>query len=207
MPRHFFITGTDTGVGKTHITGLLARQLLAGGHRIVTQKWVQTGAFVPADILEHDRLAGLCLDASWMPLRCPYLFQNALSPHLAASLAGQTISINRLKKDFEKLSDFFDTVLVEGAGGILVPLTPEVLLIDVAIELGLEVIVVAPNRVGAINHALLTIRELQRRKAAIAGIVWNAMDETVLSEVLKDNPESVCRIGGIRSIQIEQGNF
>ncbi len=199
---HMFITGTDTGVGKTRITSILSKKLSQTGHTVITQKWVQTGAIEPEDLREHDRWRedSNQLNPSLLAIRCPYIFPNPVSPHVAAKQANQVISIDHITLCFKQLSNHFDHVVVEGAGGTLVPLTDTKLLIDVAIALRLDIVVVSANRVGAINHTLLTVYDLQRRGASIMGIVWNNLDPTAPPLALEDNPTTVARLTGLKDL-------
>ena len=194
-----FVVGTDTGVGKSVISGLLARFLYDRGFRVITQKWVQTGSNnFSADIASHLRLMGRkkqdlkdCLSHL-----CPYVFKFPSSPHLASSLERRRISPAKIKKSFLFLSQRFDFVLVEGTGGALVPLNRRNLLIDIARELNLPVLVVAGNRLGAINHTLLTIEAVKKRKMKIIGVIYNNQSGKINRVILKDNPRIVKKLSG-----------
>ena len=197
MGRAIFITGTDTGVGKTIVTGLLARYLLENGHSVVTQKWVQTGSSgFPLDIEEHLKLMGKARE-DVLPLLediNPYSFTFPSSPHLAARKEGSSIDPERIIKSFKTLEEEFDFVLVEGAGGVNVPLSEKVLIIDIAEELNLSVLLVAENRLGAINQVLLTIEALKKRRLDIIGIVFNRISTSENEEVLEDNKSIIAEI-------------
>lgn len=195
MTKGIFITGTDTAVGKTIVTGLLARYLREKGYKVITQKWVQTGSRVSEDINLHLKIMGLPKTAIKKHLNylCPYIFKLAASPHLAASAENRKIDIARIKKSFKFLSSEFDFVIVEGLGGALVPLDEKRLVIDIAGQLGLPVLVVAQNKLGVINHALLTMEALKQRKMKILGILFNNY-QGQNKLVLKDNPEIIGKI-------------
>ena len=195
--KGIFVTGTDTGVGKTIVTGFLAKYLREKGYKVVTQKWVQTGSRVCADINLHLRIMGLAKTQvkDHFSNICPYIFKLPASPHLAAKVENKKININRIKKSFKLLALKFDFVIVEGVGGALVPLNKKRLVIDMAGELGLPVLVVAQNKLGVINHTLLTIEALKQRKMKILGILFNncqGQDKMVL----KDNPDIIRKISG-----------
>ena len=195
--RGIFIAGTDTGVGKSVVTGFLAKYLRAKGYKVVTQKWVQTGSRVCADINLHLRIMGLSKSGikNYLKHICPYVFKLPASPHLAAKAENKKIDISRIKKSFKLLASKFDFVIVEGVGGALVPLSQKRLVIDIATELGLPALVVAQNKLGAINHALMTIEALKQRKMKILGILFsNCQGQNKL--VLKDNPDIVRKITG-----------
>lgn len=189
-----FVTGTDTGVGKTLVVGLLARYLREQGYRAITQKWVQTGTRdFPSDIPTHLKLMGIEQEAIREHEEdvTPYVFELAASPHLAAAHENARIDTRKIIASFRRLNEEFDTVIVEGAGGILVPLNRKKLFIDVVETLALPVVVVAANKLGAINHALLTIEALQARSIKVLGIVFNTLDRRQDEAVLRDNPEIV----------------
>lgn len=195
--RGIFITGTDTGAGKSVVTGMLAKYLRQKGYKVITQKWVQTGSRITEDINLHLKIMGLPKSGikSYLNHVCPYIFKLAASPHLAAGCENKEIDISRIKDSFKLLSSKFDFVIVEGAGGALVPVNQKMLLIDIARQLKLPVLVVAQNKLGAINHILMTIEVLKHRKMKILGIIFNnARGQDKL--VLKDNPDIVKKITG-----------
>lgn len=200
--KSIFVIGTDTGVGKTVVVGLLAKFLDDKGYKVITQKWVETGSIgFSKDVNLHLRLSnkkkqelrGYLGDIS------PYTFKFPSSPHLASSLEKRKISIERIRKSFKSLQRTFDFVIVEGVGGALVPLNKRKLVIDVAKELNLPVLVVVGNKLGAINHTLLTIEALKARKMKIAGIVFNNLKNKENDIILKDNPKIIAAISGRRS--------
>jgi len=198
-----FVTGTDTGAGKTIVTGLLAKFLDNKGYKVITQKWVETGSLgFSKDLSLHlkllnkkkQRLKDHLSDIS------PYTFKFPSSPHLALSLEKRKISIERIKKSFKSLEKAFDFVVVEGVGGALVPLTKETLVIDVAGGLNLPVLIVVGNKLGAINHTLLTIEAVKARKMKIAGVVFNGLGSKESNLILKDNPKIIEAISGEKSL-------
>lgn len=203
--KSVFICGTDTGVGKTLITGQLFKQLSDMGLNVVTQKWVQTGCKgFPSDIAQHLKIAGRSKKyiKDILPLVNPYSFKFASSPHLAARLGKKMIDINKIKSSFRKLSQMFDFVIVEGVGGALVPLNKKTLVIDVVKELKIPVIVVAPNKLGTINHTLMTIEVLKNRGVKILGIIFNNLHKNENSSILKDNPAIVQKISGVNVLDV-----
>lgn len=192
--RAVFITGTDTGVGKTIVTGLLARYLREQGQQVITQKWVQTGTHdFPSDIPTHQELMGIERKAfqAYEADMNPYALELAASPHLAAAHEHVRIDTRKIVASFRRLSREFDAVVVEGAGGILVPLNKKKLFIDVVEALALPVVVVAANKLGAINHTLLTVEALRRRGITVLGVVFNTLDQQQDEIVLCDNPRIV----------------
>jgi dethiobiotin synthetase len=192
-----FVTGTDTGVGKSIVTGFLAKYLREKGYQVVTQKWVQTGSRFSADINLHLKIMGVAKGAikDYLDCVCPYVFKLPASPHLAAKAENKKIKIAKIKKSFKLLSSKFDFVIVEGIGGALVPLNEKRLVIDIAKELSLPVLVVAQNKLGVINHLLMTIEVLNKRKMKILGVLFNnCQGQNKL--VIQDNPEIIRKITG-----------
>ncbi len=194
-----FVTGTDTEVGKTLVTGLLAKHLWDKGYHAITQKWIQTGTRnLPTDIAVHLKLMGKKIEdvEKYLPYTAPYTFQLAASPHLAANSEKRKISTARIKSSFRTLSKKYDFVIVEGLGGVLVPFNRKKLVIDIAKELALPVIIVAKNRLGAINHTLLTIEALRSRHMKILGVIFNGQNEKENEVILEDNPKIVKALTG-----------
>jgi len=204
-----FVTGTDTGVGKTIVVGLLAKYLSDNGFNVVTQKWVQTGSrdFSGSDVAEHIRLMGSGGAAlrRYQKYMLPYLYTPPVSPHLASQLENRRTVSCKIKKYYSFLSRKFDFVIVEGVGGALVPYDKKNLVIDIARELSLPVLVVAQNKLGAINHTLLTIEALRRRKRKILGIVFNNIKKED-RRILKDNPEIVKTLSGEKVLGVLSWN-
>lgn len=185
-----FVTGTDTGVGKTVVAGLLAKHLLKEGCNVITQKWIQTGSKgFPEDIDTHLKLMGKkrCDIKDYIAHMCPYNLKFPSSPHLSARLEKKQINANKIKKSFKFLQKRFDFVIVEGVGGALVPYNNKKLVIDIAKELKIPALVVVGNKLGAINHTLLTIEAIKRRKIKIAGIIYNNIDKNTHRNILEDN--------------------
>ncbi len=188
--KAIFVAGTDTNVGKTIVTGLLAMCLIENGYSVVTQKWVQTG---------QKKKGGFGKYSSSM---APYSFKFASSPHLAARLEGRHIRKDKIKRCFRYLSANFDVVIVEGTGGLLVPLNSNTLLIDVIKELNIPVLLVIENRLGAINQALLSIEALRARRIKILGMIFNNISNNTDKRILKDNPNIINKLTGIKILGI-----
>lgn len=188
--KGIFITGTDTGAGKTIISGLLGRYLLAQGYRVITQKWIQTGSRgFSGDINLHLRLMQKQKKEikDYLSYVSPYVFRFSSSPHLAARLQKSRISEDKIKEAFRFLAKKFDFVIVEGIGGALVPVNKKSLLIEIAAGLNLPALVIAANKLGAVNHTLLTIEAIKKRRMKIAGIIFNNTSNKVNKLILNDN--------------------
>ncbi len=167
----FFITGTDTNVGKTYVTALIVRTLREEGLRAVGFKPVSSG-----DRLDGKILASASGDLP-LDLVNPLHFQTALAPHVAALLENKSINPENLIAAYHDLATVNDCVLVEGAGGWEVPLKSDYFVSDLAKHLDLPVIIVAHNRLGALNHILLTISAIQTKGLKCAGIILNQIED------------------------------
>ena len=174
------ITGIDTDIGKTVATGLLGRYLLGQGKRVITQKLVQTGCVgLAEDILVHRRLMGQELQPEdHQGLTCPYVFARPCSPHLAASLAGQEIDPAIIRQATRTLAAQYELVLLEGAGGLLVPLTAELTFLDYLEQEACPLIVVSTPRLGSINHTLSILELARNRGLTVLGIIYNRYAES-----------------------------
>ena len=203
-PKAVFVTGTDTGVGKTIVTGLLARFLKETGHSVITQKWIQTGSSgLSSDIETHLEIMGSDKKdiRDYLSRVLPYIFKTPCSPHLASKIEGKKISAEKIKKSFKILSGEFDFVIIEGVGGALVPFNEKRLVIDIAKELDLAVLVVAGNKLGAINHTLLTIEALKNRGMKMLGVIFNnAKGED--KKILADNPRVIQALSGQKNLGV-----
>ncbi len=189
--KGLFVTGTDTGVGKTIVTGLLGRYLLDKGYNVITQKWIQTGCrdSLASDIKLHLKIMRRDKNElnGYSGIISPYVFKAPSSPHLASRIENKIINPDKIKESFKLLSSHFDFTIAEGIGGVLVPFNRKCLVIDIVRELDLAVLVVAQNKLGVINHTLLTIEALEKRKIKILGIIFNN-PETEDKRIVKDNP-------------------
>ncbi|MDI6751853.1 MAG: dethiobiotin synthase [bacterium] len=186
MNQQIFVTGTDTGAGKTVVCGLLARFLIEKGKNVVVQKWIETGD--SSDIKEHQILSGIEHFQHGKHI-LPYKFKYPASPHLASAMEKRRVRREKIRKSFLFLRAKFDVVIVEGTGGLLVPFNRKGLLIDIVKGLGLSVLIVAKNKLGAINHTLLTLEALKARNMEVLGIVFN--DEKEEEAILSDNPKII----------------
>jgi dethiobiotin synthetase len=178
---HCFVTGTDTGVGKTLVSSALLSSLAASGLRSVGMKPVAAGldGTWRNDDVEQLQAAGN-VDAP-LALRCPYLLRAPMSPHLAAQEEGVRIALQPLLSAYEQLARQADAVIVEGVGGFRVPLADEFDSADLAVALGLPVVLVVGLRLGCLNHALLTAEVIRARGLVLAGWVGSAIDPRMLA--------------------------
>ena len=171
----YFVSGIDTGVGKTVATGVMARWLLNKGFSVATVKLVQTGCRGFSEDLDmHRAIMGIRpLPEDAAGLTSPQIFEFPASPHLAAALERRTVDTDRISECVRKVSAKYDVTLVEGAGGLAVPLTENFLTVDFAAAELWPVILVCSGKLGALNHALLSIEALQHREMDLAGVVYN----------------------------------
>lgn len=172
MTRGIFVTGTDTGVGKTFAACVLIHALAARGLRVAPMKPVAAGS-------DEDTLA-LMRAARFDPARkaevTPVRLSDPIAPHIAAVREGRVIELDSLRRAFHRLAASADFVVVEGVGGFAVPLGPSLDTIDLARALALPVVLVVGMRLGCLNHALLTQRAIAQSGLALAGWIANAID-------------------------------
>jgi dethiobiotin synthetase len=177
VTRGIFVTGTDTGVGKTRIATALLRALIAGGVRAAGIKPVAAGIAAGADV--NADVAALAA-ADGLPLasadRNPFAFADAIAPHLAARDAGVTIDLAPIATAWRNTAAMADVIVVEGAGGVVVPLATRLDMLDIPLRLRLPVLLVVGIRLGCLNHALLSARALRERGVRCAGWVANRID-------------------------------
>lgn len=173
-----FVTGIDTGIGKTVAVGLWAKCLVSRNESVITQKIVQTGSQKPAeDIVVHRKLMGISMtqeDASG--LTCPYVFPVPASPHLAARLAGQEIDPARITEATDALAKTYDNVIVEGVGGLHVPLNDSMTVLDYLAERRYPTVLVSSSRLGSINHTLMSMELLRARDVPLLGLIYNRFE-------------------------------
>lgn len=175
--RVIAVSGIDTDIGKTWATGLLAKALLQGRGpgKVITQKMVQTGCQDTADdIVTHRQLMGLPLQAEDLDgTTCPYVFEFPASPHLAAALEQRQIDPDVISAATRKLQQRYELVLLEGAGGLMVPLTADLLLADYLQAQHYPLLLVTSGRLGSINHTLLTLEACHQRNIEVLAVLYN----------------------------------
>lgn len=179
MKQAFFITGTDTGIGKTYVACRLIRQYVAQGYRVVGMKPVAAGCdLIDGQWVNED----VCLltEASNVdaPLHLvnPYCFRAPIAPHIAAEQEHVDIQLDVIVQAYQALAELADIVVVEGAGGLLVPLNAEITIAELIKALGIPVVFVIGMRLGCINHALLSLEVMQSRSLLIDSWVANPID-------------------------------
>jgi dethiobiotin synthetase len=192
--RGLFVTGTDTGAGKSVVAAAVCAALAARGERVAALKPVVTGLDVPAGEWPHDHvLLARAAGGRQAPEHvAPYRFGPAVSPHYAADLAGETIEPSRILA----AARAHDLVVCEGVGGLMVPLTPGYLVRDLAVDLGLPLVVAARTGLGTINHTLLTIEAARAAGLAVEGVVMTPWPDDP-APIEQSNRETLERLGAV----------
>lgn len=175
----FYISGIDTDAGKTYCTGWLAQQLQRAGLRVITQKLVQTGNTGHSEDIDlHRKLMGTgLLPEDKEGLTAPEIYSYPCSPHLAARIDQRPIDLEKIGLATDELARRYDAVLVECAGGLMVPLTDELLTIDYIASRHAPLIFVTSGKLGSINHTLLGFEAIQKRGIPLHTVLYNLYPE------------------------------
>ncbi|HEZ0451679.1 TPA: ATP-dependent dethiobiotin synthetase BioD [Neisseria meningitidis] len=193
MKGVYFVSGIDTDIGKTVATGMLAKQLLQQGKSVITQKPVQTGCQdiaedIAEDIAVHRKIMGIPMqEADKQGLTMPEIFSYPASPHLAARLDGRALDLDKIRTATQQLAAQYEIVLVEGAGGLMVPLTENLLTIDYIRQQGYPVILVTSGRLGSINHTLLSFAALKQYGIRLHSLIFNHIHDSSDECVAQDS--------------------
>lgn len=171
----YFISGIDTDAGKSYATGYLARELNRKGQRTITQKFIQTGNTGHSEDIDlHRRIMDIALtDDDREGLTMPEIFSYPCSPHLASRIDGRAIDFDKIERATEELSHRYDIVLLEGAGGLMVPLSEEFLTIDYVAQKGYPLLFVTSGKLGSINHTLLSLEAIKSRGIELDTVLYN----------------------------------
>ena len=192
MAKKIFITGTGTDVGKTFVTGLIVKKLKENGIKAAYYKaamsgnvragedvllpgneWMTAGTLLPGDALHVQTVSGIEQPVGQM---CPYVYEKAVSPHLASRIEGGPVVLEEVVRGFEAVCSRYDFVTMEGSGGILCPLCfdeRELWLEDVVREMGLSSLIVADAGLGTINSVVLTVEYMRAKCLPVKGIIFN----------------------------------
>lgn len=179
MGQVIFVSGIDTDVGKTVATGWYAKKLMQQGFSVITQKMIQTGCEgIATDLLVHRQMQGMAiLPEDQQGTTCPYVFRYPCSPHLAAKLEQREIDPQKIQAATVYLAQKYDYVLLEGAGGLLVPYNECQTSLDYVQQQGYPVILVTSGKLGSINHTLLSLEVCQSRQIAVHSVIYNQYPE------------------------------
>ena len=175
MSNILFISGIDTDAGKTYATAWLAKRFIATGQTVVTQKFIQTGNHdFSEDITHHRELMGISpLPEDLDHTTAPIIFSYPASAQLAAELDGKEIDLTIVDKSTEILASRYDNVLIEGAGGLMVPITDDFLTIDYISSRKLPVALVTNSKLGSINHTILSLEALKSRNITVKYVLYS----------------------------------
>ncbi len=183
-----FVSGIDTDAGKSYATGYIAREWNKQGRRTITQKFIQTGnRDISEDIETHRRIMGCgLLDVDRQRLTMPEIFTYPCSPHLASEIDKRPIDFTKIEAAADRLAQAYDTVLVEGAGGLMVPLTRTLLTIDYVAAKGWPMVFVTSGKLGSISHTLLSLEAIRRRGIRLHTVAYNMYPEGTDSVIGRD---------------------
>ena len=201
LSKGFFVIGTDTGIGKTYVSSLLYKGLkdIEGGYYKPVQSGCieKAGKLVAPDVEFVCSVAGIDYDEKMVT----YTLEAEVSPHLASELENIEIDVKKILKEWRELKDRYRYMVVEGAGGLYVPLVRDRFYIyDLIKKLNLPVILVCSSRVGAINHSMLTIEMLNKLGIEIQGLVFNNVTDNFERDYFeKDNIDIVLKLSGIKN--------
>lgn len=200
MGQGIFITGTGTEIGKTFVTKYLTKAFIQHGIRVVPYKPIQTGCvwrngeLVAEDVESYIQTSNLPFGQKDL---CTYFFEKPASPHLASQIENVQINMQIIKQHYEKLSSEHDIVLVEGAGGLAVPIIEDDeriwMTTDLIQLLNIPILIVVPPHLGSINHTLLTIEYAKAKQIPILGIVFNQISQSP-DIIEKDNMRIIKKI-------------
>ncbi len=196
MDKVIFITGTDTGVGKTFVAIRLAQELLENGIRVGVMKPISCGPAKENDALLYKKKLKL---KDPLNVINPVSLKSPLAPYVAAWIEGKTINMKKIFAAVKKLKAKYDVLLIEGVGGAMAPIKKNYFVADLIKDLKVPAIIVARAGLGTINHTLLTIEALKKRKIKISGIILNGYKGD-LSE--RTNPAAIQELTGIDNIRV-----
>lgn len=190
-PNIYFVSGIDTDAGKSYCTAWYAKQLSQNGKRVITQKFIQTGNTGHSEDIDlHRRIMG----TGYLPedeegLTMPEIFSYPCSPHLAARIDRRPIDFDKIERATCELARRYDTVFVEGAGGLMVPLTENYLTIDYIAEKRYPLIFVTSGKLGSINHTLLSFEAIRHRGIVLHTVLYNLYptveDKTIQNDTMQ----------------------
>jgi len=208
--KGFFITGTDTSVGKTAVTVGLLCWLRKNNINAIPMKPVQTGAMESEGMLFSQDLSfslkscNLELPRKEILLLSPFCYKTACSPHLAARMEGKYSDIKTIVKNLKILNNIYDCMIVEGAGGIIVPLNKTKTMLDLMMGINFPIILVARGSLGTINHTLLSINMLKASGLEIAGVVINdTVPENKKDRFIReDNISVISKLGQVKILAV-----
>jgi dethiobiotin synthetase len=205
MAKGFFVTGTDTGVGKTIITAALIKASGLLGFKTCGMKPIETGClregdtFIPSDGIFIKTIAHMEETLNHIS---PCCFEEPLAPLPASEIEGTPVDFEKIRKEYAALSQKYDVVVVEGIGGLLVPIRKDYFVLDFARDLGLPVIVISKPGLGTINHTMLSVNYAIKEGLIIAGIIINYSRPPEGSPAENTNPDVIKKISPVPIVGI-----
>lgn len=217
--KGIFITGTGTDIGKTYVTGLLVKYLHEAEVKVAYYKAAmsgnvrdEAGQLIPVDALQVKTMSGIEQSLESM---CPYVYEHAVSPHLASQIEGNPVRMQVVQDGFERLCQEYDFVVVEGSGGIVCPISVEperIQLEDIVKKLGLPSVIVADAGLGTINSVVMTAEYMKARSLPVAGLIMNNFhagdvmeeDNVKMCQEMTGLPLLACVAPNAKSIEIKR---
>lgn len=194
MNNVIFVSGIHTDAGKSFATGWLAKKLMDDGKKVATLKFIQTGNTGRSEDIEvHRRIMETQLPEDASMLTAPQIFSYPCSPQLAAEIDGRPINLNAIDEAIECLSRRYDVVLVEGAGGLMVPISDDFWTIDYVASRMLPVILVTNGSLGSINHTLLSLEAIERRAIPLHAVIYNQHFDSADTKIAADTVGFISR--------------
>ncbi len=199
---NIFVTATDTDVGKTVVTAGLAAIMQSLGYKAGVLKPLQTGAISQGSFLVSPDMAFIKKIDPYVSTHSSYVLKEPCAPYIAAEIEDVKIDLDVIQRDYIKLNQKCDTVIVEGSGGLLVPVSPGVLTTDLIKKLNLPILIVARPNLGTINHTLLTINNAKEQGLKIAGVVINRFPEDTQDAAIRTAPRLIEEYSDVKILGI-----
>ena len=218
MSKGLFVIGTGTDIGKTYVTGLLLKYIRDNGYDATYFKAALSGAIrdendnlIPGDAVEVLRMADLEEDTDFL---VPYIYETAVSPHLASRIEGNPVNLKTVKEAYEKVSQKYDYIVMEGSGGIVCPIHYEgkesegnIMLEDIIKFLNLDVILIADAGLGTINSVVTTVEYLKNRDIHVCGIIMNNYRDELMENDNVKMVEDLCEVDVIAKVYQNDKNL
>ena len=218
MSKGLFVIGTGTDIGKTYVTGLLLKYIRDNGYDATYFKAALSGAIrdendnlIPGDAVEVLRMADLEEDTDFL---VPYIYETAVSPHLASRIEGNPVNLKTVKEAYEKVSQKYDYIVMEGSGGIVCPIHYEgkesegnIMLEDIIKFLNLDVILIADAGLGTINSVVTTVEYLKNRDIHVCGIIMNNYRDELMENDNVKMVEDLCEVDVIAKVYQDDKNL
>ena len=218
MSKGLFVLGTGTDIGKTYVTGLLLKSLRENGYDATYFKAALSGAIrdendnlIPGDAVEVLEMANLEEDTGFL---VPYIYETAVSPHLASHIEGNPVDLKKVKESYDKVREKYDYIVMEGSGGIVCPIRYEgkgsgknIMLEDIIKYLGLDVILIADAGLGTINSIVTTVEYLKNRDIHVCGIIMNNYRDELMENDNIKMVEDICDVDVIAKVYQNDTNL